>query len=194
MAEEKKCCICNKEIATIKLLQSKENIKKEVWLCEICYNIIQEKANKSVEKDGFWKNFIPLENPEKNNARPIQLKKRQEMALSKLHIPSPSLLLPTDNLVGICRFCGITLEDFLYQKIPGCVLCFVDFKDDIKEFLNSIPSKEVSDEELGIELSTEDIIFNLQKDEKEAVSKHKFLDAAKIRDKISQIVEDSKNE
>jgi protein-arginine kinase activator protein McsA len=187
MSQEKICDICKKEVATIKLSQTTETGKKEAWICNSCQNLLKEKMASIMQSlpIGLFAGqpqSVKTDVPDfiKNAMSP------SSELLNKITMPIPSLVLPPARLKVTCRFCAISLEDFLYQKYPGCIFCFYDFKNDIQEFIGSIFDKEKPSNKKPT-INIDDEIKNLEVDMGLAAKQKRFMDAAKIRDKIESL-------
>jgi protein-arginine kinase activator protein McsA len=108
-------------------------------------------------------------------------------AIKELPI-NPSFIFNPSKLMKKCQSCDATLEIFLKQYTQCCGHCFINFRNEIRMYLDYI-DKEVSKKKVPnkkIE-EPEDKIKDLLQKQKDAISLEDWIKAAQYRDEIKKI-------
>lgn len=171
---QEKCCLCGKK-ADIFTNQERNGECVKVCLCKKCNTVLHEYVNefipillekKQVDPSDFLENnFDSVPSFIKDTVRPIS-----DEAKTSLYI-EPKYVFPQNKLDKRCESCGILFEDFLLQNhIYGCKFCFIEFKDDIKEFLETIEFKEKHKDNKNVQVDKKKKIAELNDLKQKAVS------------------------
>ncbi len=161
------CQICNKNDATIHLTEIADGMRSEMHICEQC----------AVEQDIAVKSHIPI-NELLTNLLAVQ--------------PSDDELSGSLEQKLECPNCGLTLAQFRKKGLLGCPYDYEVFEkllmpliekahDGRTTHCGKLPSKTSQSTKKQMEL------LNLRQQLQAAVQSEDYEQAAKLRDKISQI-------
>ncbi len=165
------CQICKNNVATIHLTEITEGHRRETHLCEVC-----------AQKQGLTvKTQIPL----------------NELLSTLLSAQAQSEPASADAAKRSCPHCGITLREFRKNSLLGCPADYDVFEDYIRPIIQNsheggnahcgkVPSKASKQTKKQTKLLV------LRRELQTAVREENYEAAAKLRDRISKLLEAEK--
>lgn len=185
------CDNCGKRNGNVKYTQIINGVKKEMVLCEECsqkLGIGKMDFSMPINFSSFFSDFF-------------------EEFQNSSFIPN---LVSSRELK--CNSCGLSFEDFMHTGKFGCEKCYDTFEDNLDEIFKSIQgssthigrleqiSTKQKDNNIKKATKSKTIKNNKEKTELEtlkedlelAVKEERYEDAAKLRDKISELINKKK--
>jgi protein arginine kinase activator len=171
MGDNMQCQCCKNNTATIHLTEITDGQRIEMHLCELC-----------AQKQGLTvKTQIPL----------------NELLSTLLSAQAQPESASAEAEKRVCPHCGITLREFRKKSLLGCPADYDVFEEYIRPLIQSsheggtahcgkIPSRTPSQTKKQTEL------LALRRELQAAVREEKYEAAAKLRDKISKMLEAEK--
>lgn len=168
------CEICKKREANIFITEIINGEKKNLYICDIC-------ASKLGIKGILKELNIPFD----------------ENILKKFLELMPGLI-EEEKKEKVCSVCGTKFKDFEKRGFLGCSECYRTFKEELRPILLNLHGnvKHVGKkrgEKFSFESIYESEIKRLKKELEYAVEEERYEDAAKIRDKINELLKNAKD-
>lgn len=168
------CDICKKNSATIFITEIINNEKKELHLCYECA------ANLGLK--GILKELnIPYD----------------ENIIKKFLSLMPGFIEEGEE-EKICIKCGTKFEEFKSSGFLGCSKCYENFKEELRPIILNLQGsmKHVGKrkgEKFTPKTTIDEKIKKLKRELEYAIEEERYEDAAKIRDKINELLNNVKN-
>ncbi len=168
------CDICKKREANIYITEVINGEKKNLYVCEIC-------ASKLGIKGLLKELNIPFD----------------ENILKKFLELLPGIV-EEEKKEKVCPVCNLKFKDFEKSGFFGCTNCYKTFKDELRPILLNIQGNvkhlgKKKGEKFKIEPYFDSEIKRLKKELEYAIEEERYEDAAKIRDKIKELIRNDKN-
>lgn len=163
------CDICKKREANFYITEIINSEKKNLYICEIC-------ASKLGIKGILKELNIPFD----------------ENILKKFLELLP-IMVEEDKKEKSCPVCGLKFIDFEKSGFLGCPDCYKTFKEELRPILLNFHGNvkhvgKKKGEKFSIESFYENKLKRLKKELEYAIEEERYEDAAKIRDKINELV------
>ena len=176
------CQVCKKREAVIHITEYIGGVKKELHICEECAREL-----------GVVGMLREMDIPVDEN----MVKKLFEVMVQGGMVQGGVVKTGSVEKKERCPVCGLTLEEFKESGFLGCSECYRTFKEEIKPYLLNIHGsiKHVGKKkgEKYVALSPiEKEIKRLKRELEVAVEEERYEDAAKIRDKIKELMDNAK--
>ena len=100
----------------------------------------------------------------------------------------PNCVFINSRLNKVCSCCGLSLQNFLLQFDKGCAICFLEFKEEIIEYINTLVlRKEVMENQKVVIVDAKKEIIELEQKKQIAINNRNYIKAAEYRDKIKML-------
>lgn len=168
------CDICKKREATIFITEIINGEKKALHLCFECANNLGLK--------GILKELnIPYD----------------ENIIKKFLSLMPGFIDEVKD-EKVCNKCGTKFEEFKKSGFLGCSECYTIFKDDLRPIILNLHGSmkhtgKRKGEKFTPKTTIDEKIKKLKKELEYAIEEERYEDAAKIRDKIKELLNNVKN-
>lgn len=98
----------------------------------------------------------------------------------------------------VCNICGTKFEEFKKSGFLGCSNCYNTFKDDLRPIILNLHGSmkhtgKRKGEKFTPKTTIDEKIKKLKKELEYAIEEERYEDAAKIRDKIKELLSNVKN-
>lgn len=163
------CDICKKREANIYITEVINSEKKNLYICEIC-------ASKLGIKGILKELNIPFD----------------ENILKKFLELMPGMVEDVKK-EKICPTCDLKFIDFEKSGFLGCPDCYKTFKEELRPILLNLHGNvkhigKKKGEKFTIETFFESELKKLKRELEYAIEEERYEDAAKIRDKINELI------
>jgi|YelNatPaOPRAMG01_1025707.scaffolds.fasta_scaffold04720_9 protein arginine kinase activator len=168
------CDICKKREANIFITQIINSEKKTLYICDIC-------ASKLGIKGILKELNIPFD----------------ENILKKFLELMPGMI-EEEKKEKSCSICGLKFKDFEKSGFLGCPNCYKTFKEELRPILLNLHGNvkhigKKKGEKFTLETFFESELKRLKRELEYAIEEERYEDAAKIRDKINELIKNDKN-
>ncbi|MGB9749687.1 MAG: UvrB/UvrC motif-containing protein [Caldisericia bacterium] len=167
------CDICKKREADIYITEFINSENKTLHICNIC-------ASKLGIKGILKELNIPFD----------------ENILKKLLELMPGIV-EEEKKEKVCPTCNTKFVDFEKSGFFGCPDCYKTFKDELRPILLNLHGNvkhigKKKGEKFTIDTTFENEIKKLRRELEYAIEEERYEDAAKIRDKINELIKNDK--